>query len=227
MKKTALILLSLALGLTAVTAGAQSEAEALYISAKEQITQLAEELDASGASAYEKVSGITMLIDENIRSMSDSGLDPADIEQWTQELEQYTLEFIAPLTQVDSSTEETTESEVVEETVETETTDGESYAHLHSDDQAAALEQAKTYVAASDMSKRGLYRQLIYDFFSPEAAQYAVDTIEVDWQANAFAVIENYFANATDFSVDLIESSLEFLDFTEEEIQNVYNSYVE
>lgn len=227
MKKIALILLSLVLGLTAVTAGAQSEAEALYISAKQQIAHLAEELDASGASAYEKVSGITMLIDENIRSMSDSGLDPADIEKWTQELEQYTLEFIAPLTQVDSSAEETTESEVVEETVETETIDGESYAHLHSDDQAAALEQAKTYVAASDMSKRGLYRQLLYDFFSPEAAQYAVDTIEVDWQANAFAVIENYFANATDFSVDLIEGSLEFLDFTEEEIQNVYNSYVE
>ena len=34
-------------------------------------------------------------------------------------------------------------------------------------------------------SKQGLYDQLIFEQHSPEAAQYAVDTIDADWNQQA------------------------------------------
>lgn len=62
-------------------------------------------------------------------------------------------------------------------------------------DHASALQKAEQYVTVLHMSKAGLYDQLTAEFgeqFSPEAAQYAVDTIEADWKANALAKAEQY-----------------------------------
>ena len=45
------------------------------------------------------------------------------------------------------------------------------------------------------MSKAGLYDQLTSEYgeqFTPEAAQYAVDNVQADWNANALAKAKTY-----------------------------------
>ncbi|MCC9206462.1 Ltp family lipoprotein [Arthrobacter sp. zg-Y769] len=59
----------------------------------------------------------------------------------------------------------------------------------------SALRQADTYANKMHMSKLGLYDQLTSEYggqFSPEAAQYAVDNVEADWNANALAKAKDY-----------------------------------
>ena len=62
-------------------------------------------------------------------------------------------------------------------------------------DYVSALNQAQTYSDSMHMSKQGIYDQLISEYggqFEPEAAQYAVDNVEADWNANALAKAEDY-----------------------------------
>ena len=45
------------------------------------------------------------------------------------------------------------------------------------------------------MSKAGLYEQLTSEYgerFTPEAAQYAIDNVQADWNANALAKARTY-----------------------------------
>ncbi|KKO79088.1 hypothetical protein WU87_07400 [Corynebacterium minutissimum] len=58
-----------------------------------------------------------------------------------------------------------------------------------------ALRAAKRYVDFSAFSEAKLYDQLTSEYgsqFSPEAAQYAVDTVNADWMAEAVEAAENY-----------------------------------
>ncbi|HTN54952.1 MAG TPA: Ltp family lipoprotein [Microbacterium sp.] len=60
---------------------------------------------------------------------------------------------------------------------------------------ASALSKAESYSALMHMSKAGIYDQLTSEYgekFTPEAAQYAVDTIQADWNANALAKAKDY-----------------------------------
>lgn len=62
-------------------------------------------------------------------------------------------------------------------------------------DFASALRKATTYSDMMHMSKAGLYDQLTSEYgekFSPEAAQYAIDNIAADWNANALAKANDY-----------------------------------
>ena len=46
-----------------------------------------------------------------------------------------------------------------------------------------------------NMSKTGVYDQLTSEYgeqFSPEAAQYGVDNVQADWNANALAKAKTY-----------------------------------
>lgn len=59
----------------------------------------------------------------------------------------------------------------------------------------AALERAKSYSEIMAMSKQGIYNQLVSEYgdkFSKEAAQYAIDNMEADWNANALAKAKSY-----------------------------------
>jgi TM2 domain-containing membrane protein YozV len=59
----------------------------------------------------------------------------------------------------------------------------------------SALTKAETYSDFMYMSKAGIYDQLTSEYgekFSPEAAQYAVDTIAADWNANALEKAKTY-----------------------------------
>ncbi len=58
-----------------------------------------------------------------------------------------------------------------------------------------ALESTKSYSNVMHMSKKGIYDQLISpyaDKFSAEAAQYAVDNLQADYNANALAKAKEY-----------------------------------
>jgi len=59
----------------------------------------------------------------------------------------------------------------------------------------SALNKATTYANTMHMSKKGVYNQLVSEYgekFSPEAAQYGVDNVKADWNANALAKAKTY-----------------------------------
>lgn len=59
----------------------------------------------------------------------------------------------------------------------------------------SALKSAGTYSQMMHMSKEGLYAQLTSEYgdkFSPEAAQYAVDNLKADYNANALESAKTY-----------------------------------
>lgn len=59
----------------------------------------------------------------------------------------------------------------------------------------SALNKAKSYSDMMHMSKQGIYDQLTSEYgeqFTTEAAQYAVDNVDADWNYNALKKAENY-----------------------------------
>ena len=88
----------------------------------------------------------------------------------------------------ESGTETTTTADTgVEETTATEANIPTEY--------KSALKKAETYSNTMHMSKVGIYNQLTSEYgekFSTEAAQYAVDNMTADWNANALAKAQEY-----------------------------------
>ena len=59
----------------------------------------------------------------------------------------------------------------------------------------SALNKADFYANTMNMSKQGVYDQLSSSYgekFSAEAAQYAIDNVKADWNANALAKAKTY-----------------------------------
>ena len=59
----------------------------------------------------------------------------------------------------------------------------------------SALTKAETYSDMMHMSKKGIYEQLTSEYgedFSDEAAQYAIDNVEADWNQNALEKARSY-----------------------------------
>lgn len=59
----------------------------------------------------------------------------------------------------------------------------------------SALNKAASYAESMHMSKLGVYDQLVSDYgekFSAESAQYAIDNVKVDWNANALVKARSY-----------------------------------
>ena len=59
----------------------------------------------------------------------------------------------------------------------------------------SALNKATTYANTMHMSKQGVYDQLVSEYgekFSTAAAQYAIDNMKADWNANALAKAKTY-----------------------------------
>ncbi|WP_298039233.1 Ltp family lipoprotein [uncultured Microbacterium sp.] len=75
---------------------------------------------------------------------------------------------------------------------------------------ANALTKAEQYSDLMNMSKAGIYDQLTSQYgekFSAEAGQYAIDTIDADWNANALAKAKDY-QNLMSMSPDAIRDQL-------------------
>jgi len=59
----------------------------------------------------------------------------------------------------------------------------------------SALSQADSYAKTMHMSKQGVYEQLVSEYggkFTAAAAQYAIDNVSADWNANALAKAKDY-----------------------------------
>jgi hypothetical protein len=59
----------------------------------------------------------------------------------------------------------------------------------------SALNKASSYANTMHMSKRGVYDQLVSEYgekFSAVAAQYAIDNVKADWNANALVKAKSY-----------------------------------
>lgn len=59
----------------------------------------------------------------------------------------------------------------------------------------SALAQATTYSGTMHLSKAGIYDQLTSEYggkFTAPAAQYAIDNVKADWNANALAQAKTY-----------------------------------
>lgn len=76
-------------------------------------------------------------------------------------------------------------------------------------DHASALRSAETYSDMMHMSKQAIYDQLTseYDQFSEEAAQYAIDNIDADWNENALESAKSY-RDTLNMSPDAIHDQL-------------------
>lgn len=91
-------------------------------------------------------------------------------------------------TEADATASEATT--IAEET----TTEAETEPNVPREYQSA-LAKAETYSDMMHMSKQGIYDQLVSEYgekFSEDAAQYAIDNLAADWNANALAKAETY-----------------------------------
>ena len=109
--------------------------------------------------------------------------------------EQTPAASIAPsesATPQETTAQETTAPEPIEPAVEEAP---EPAAPVVPAEYASALVKAASYSELMNMSKAGIYGQLTSEYgeqFSPEAAQYAIDTYQGDWNANALAKAKSY-----------------------------------
>ena len=97
-------------------------------------------------------------------------------------------------TQMESKTEDIS-TEAVNDTTETTTVEASAENASIPTEYKSALNKAKTYGNLMHMSKAGIYNQLTSEYgekFSPEAAQYAIDNVEMDWNANALNKAKTY-----------------------------------
>lgn len=107
---------------------------------------------------------------------SDDDADSKPAEDVVQETETQDAEQSEATEEID-----TNEDAVVEDNVPTE--------------YKSALNKAYDYAEVMHMSKKGIYNQLTSEYgeqFTEEAAQYAMDNIDVDWKANALAKAKDY-----------------------------------
>lgn len=88
----------------------------------------------------------------------------------------------------------------------------------------SALNKATTYSDVMHMSKAAIYEQLTSEYgeqFAPEAAQYAVDNMVADWNANALSKAEEYSNTAYMSKAGIYDQLVSEYgeQFTEEEAQ--------
>lgn len=61
-----------------------------------------------------------------------------------------------------------------------------------------ALKKGESYAKTMHMSKRGIFEQLTSEYgegFPEDAAQYAIDNLDIDWNENALRKAKSYYEN--------------------------------
>ncbi len=134
----------------------------------------------------------TLNSDENISATveEDNGaVDPESVPETEAEIE------AEPAPEPETEPEPAVEPEVTESAdIPQEDAASTNDADVPSEYQSA-LKRAESYSNNMHMSKQGIYNQLTSDYgdkFSADAAQYAVDNVNADWNANALAKAESY-----------------------------------
>ena len=85
-------------------------------------------------------------------------------------------------------------------------------------DQRNARETATDYLAYSSFSRTGLIQQLKYEGFSKADAEYAVDSINVDWKQQAVKTAKDYLEYSS-FSRSGLVEQLVYDGFTREQAE--------
>ncbi|WP_404851078.1 Ltp family lipoprotein [Dietzia kunjamensis] len=81
-----------------------------------------------------------------------------------------------------------------------------------------ALRAAERYLSVSAFSQQGLAEQLQFEDYSPEAAQYAVENVDADWNEQAAKKAEQYM-EMTPMSRQGLVDQLQFEKFTPEQAE--------
>lgn len=127
---------------------------------------------------------------------------------------QKTLDKIKPQYSEESTTTESSQSQ---STLTTETSSS-SYSAAVSSESKNALQKANDYLAYTSFSKLGLYDQLIYEKYTPEAANYAIEHVTADWNGNALQKAKGYL-DYSSFSRQGLYDQLIYEKYTETEAQ--------
>lgn len=116
----------------------------------------------------------------------------------------------APTTEPTEQAEPATvkETPIVEESAEPELTMG----------QKNAIKKAESYLDYSSFSRSGLIEQLEFEGFDTADAEFAVDSLNVDWNEQAAKKAESYL-NYSSFSRSGLIEQLEFEGFTSEQAE--------
>ena len=97
---------------------------------------------------------------------------------------------------VEDASDTSDESEIITSTAEPESnSDTTSEVSDTPAEYRSALIKASSYANLMNMSKRGVYDQLVSENgekFSAEAAQYAIEHVKADWNKNAVAKAKSY-----------------------------------
>src|SRR5699024_7384017 len=141
--------------------------------------------------------------------------------------------FSEAMNEVDSEPEQVDENNALSNEEEQEQENGDVNQNNENEEEEnddvprehkSALNKAESYANTMDMSKEGIYDQLVSEYgenFPEDAAEYAMDNIEADWKENALNKARTY-ADDMDMSDDAIFDQLvsEYGEqFTEEEAQ--------
>ena len=81
----------------------------------------------------------------------------------------------------------------------------------------SAIEMAQSYLSTMPFSPSGLYDQLLYEGFSEEDSQFAIDHLIVDWDEMCYETAVSYITNIGGFSKQSLIHQLEFEGFTKKQ----------
>ena len=81
----------------------------------------------------------------------------------------------------------------------------------------SAIEMAQSYLSTMPFSPSGLYDQLLYEGFSEEDSQFAIDHLIVDWDEMCYETAVSYVTNIGGFSKKSLIHQLEYDGFTKKQ----------
>ena len=81
----------------------------------------------------------------------------------------------------------------------------------------SAIEMAQSYLLTMPFSPNGLYDQLLYEGFSEEDSQFAIDHLIVDWDEMCYETAVSYVTNIGGFSKQSLIDQLVFEGFTKKQ----------
>ena len=84
----------------------------------------------------------------------------------------------------------------------------------------SAIEMAQSYLSTMPFSPSGLYDQLLYEGFSEESSQFAIDHLIVDWDEMCYETAVSYITNVGGFSKKSLIHQLEYDGFTKKQAKN-------
>ena len=84
----------------------------------------------------------------------------------------------------------------------------------------SAIEIAQSYLSTMPFSPSGLYDQLLFEGFSEEDSQFAIDHLIVDWDEMCYETAVSYITNVGGFSKKSLIHQLEYDGFTKKQAKN-------